>query len=57
MKKKMKYACRKTLADNRPRVRGRFARNDEVLENPKIASSFTRQENDDDLWVSHYVDY
>ena len=22
----MKYACRKTLADSRPRVRGRFAR-------------------------------
>eukprot|EP00245_Coleochaete_scutata_P011589 TRINITY_DN431_c0_g2_i1.p1 TRINITY_DN431_c0_g2~~TRINITY_DN431_c0_g2_i1.p1 ORF type:complete len:517 (-),score=86.53 TRINITY_DN431_c0_g2_i1:1057-2376(-) len=28
--KKIKYACRKTLADSRPRVRGRFARNDEV---------------------------
>ncbi|CAN4091063.1 unnamed protein product [Withania somnifera] len=27
--KKIKYACRKTLADSRPRVRGRFARNDE----------------------------
>lgn len=23
----MQYACRKTLADNRPRVKGRFARN------------------------------
>ncbi|KAH7415514.1 hypothetical protein KP509_14G049500 [Ceratopteris richardii] len=30
--KKIKYACRKTLADNRPRVRGRFARNDEMGE-------------------------
>ncbi|ESQ28998.1 hypothetical protein EUTSA_v10023638mg [Eutrema salsugineum] len=47
--KTIKYACRKTLADNRPRVRGRFARNDEVFESPKIAISFTRQE-DDDLW-------
>ncbi|ONK57329.1 uncharacterized protein A4U43_C10F18960 [Asparagus officinalis] len=28
-KKKIKYACRKTLADSRPRVRGRFAKNDE----------------------------
>lgn len=28
--KKIKYACRKTLADNRPRVRGRFARSDEM---------------------------
>ncbi|KAL3833470.1 hypothetical protein ACJIZ3_008206 [Penstemon smallii] len=26
----IKYACRKTLADNRPRIRGRFARNDEA---------------------------
>ncbi|CAH2048217.1 unnamed protein product [Thlaspi arvense] len=43
--KTIKYACRKTLADNRPRVRGRFARNDEVFENPTV----TRQE-DDDLW-------
>lgn len=29
-KKKIKYTCRKTLADSRPRVRGRFARNDEL---------------------------
>ncbi|EYU43744.1 hypothetical protein MIMGU_mgv1a0058392mg, partial [Erythranthe guttata] len=26
------YACRKTLADSRPRVRGRFAKNDELGE-------------------------
>ncbi|MFS7916470.1 putative transcription factor C2C2-CO-like family [Helianthus anomalus] len=31
--KKIKYACRKTLADSRPRVRGRFAKNDEFGEN------------------------
>ncbi|CAN6285744.1 unnamed protein product [Urochloa humidicola] len=30
--KKIKYACRKTLADSRPRVRGRFAKNDELCE-------------------------
>ena len=29
-KKKIKYVCRKTLADSRPRVRGRFARNDDL---------------------------
>ena len=29
---KMQYACRKTLADSRPRVRGRFAKNDELCE-------------------------
>ncbi|WOL14069.1 zinc finger protein CONSTANS-LIKE 2-like [Canna indica] len=28
--KKITYACRKTLADSRPRVRGRFARNGEM---------------------------
>ncbi|CAN8245463.1 unnamed protein product [Cochlearia groenlandica] len=47
--KTIKYACRKTLADNRPRVRGRFARNDESFDNPNISSSFTTQ-HDDDLW-------
>ncbi|KAL2921254.1 Zinc finger protein CONSTANS-LIKE 4 [Bienertia sinuspersici] len=31
--KKIKYACRKTLADSRPRVRGRFAKNDDFGEN------------------------
>ncbi|KAI4303959.1 hypothetical protein MLD38_039536 [Melastoma candidum] len=35
--KKIKYACRKTLADSRPRVRGRFARNDELGENSRHA--------------------
>ncbi|CAN6586030.1 unnamed protein product [Malus baccata var. baccata] len=34
-----KYACRKTLADNRPRTRGRFARNDETAEILKAACS------------------
>lgn len=46
------YACRKTLADNRPRVRGRFARNDEPGEIPKAACS-TREEDEDDFWVQN----
>ncbi|KAK9067967.1 hypothetical protein SSX86_012078 [Deinandra increscens subsp. villosa] len=47
--KTIKYACRKTLADNRPRVRGRFARNDE----PEQASkgfTFQRYEDNEELW-------
>ncbi|KAI3867166.1 hypothetical protein MKX03_021024 [Papaver bracteatum] len=34
--KKIKYACRKTLADSRPRVRGRFMRNEEPEEPNEI---------------------
>ncbi|KAI3511480.1 hypothetical protein L1887_18634 [Cichorium endivia] len=37
--KKIKYACRKTLADSRPRVRGRFAKNDEFGENNRSNSN------------------
>ncbi|KAL1551935.1 zinc finger protein CONSTANS-like isoform X2 [Salvia divinorum] len=48
--KTIKYACRKTLADTRPRVRGRFARNDEAGEIPK-ASMYQRYEDDDYLWM------
>ncbi|KAL3507526.1 hypothetical protein ACH5RR_032908 [Cinchona calisaya] len=45
--KKIKYACRKTLADSRPRVRGRFAKNDE-LEMNRNACSISNQEEDTD---------
>ncbi|KAJ4712036.1 zinc finger protein CONSTANS-like [Melia azedarach] len=48
--KTIKYACRKTLADNRPRIRGRFARNDEAGEIPKAAGS-ARDEDEDELWL------
>ncbi|KAL3738171.1 hypothetical protein ACJRO7_019666 [Eucalyptus globulus] len=54
--KTIKYACRKTLADSRPRIRGRFARNDEPGETPK-ASGFARDEHDDDdeqLWFAFH---
>ncbi|XP_054776136.1 zinc finger protein CONSTANS-LIKE 7 [Prosopis cineraria] len=47
--KTIKYACRKTLADNRPRIRGRFARNDESGENSKGSCSI-RNEEDDEFW-------
>ncbi|KAF9685847.1 hypothetical protein SADUNF_Sadunf03G0096800 [Salix dunnii] len=48
--KTIKYACRKTLADNRPRIRGRFARNDETGELPKMACS-TRDEDEEGLYM------
>ncbi|KAK3004822.1 hypothetical protein RJ639_017935 [Escallonia herrerae] len=53
--KTIKYACRKTLADNRPRIRGRFARNDEPGEIPK-AATFNRYEDEDDLWMDGFHD-
>ncbi|XVE57923.1 hypothetical protein DITRI_Ditri04bG0128600 [Diplodiscus trichospermus] len=53
--KTIKYACRKTLADSRPRIRGRFARNDEAVEIPKAACS-TRDEDEDDLWAMQEVE-
>ncbi|XP_006354533.2 homeobox protein 3 [Solanum tuberosum] len=43
--KRIKYACRKTLADSRPRVRGRFARNDEFGEASKANSCGTIEED------------
>ena len=46
------YACRKSLADNRPRIRGRFARNDETGEIPKAACSTGIEEEEDYLWVN-----
>ncbi|XP_010255274.1 PREDICTED: uncharacterized protein LOC104596005 [Nelumbo nucifera] len=49
--KTIKYACRKTLADSRPRVRGRFARNDETGEIPKVTGLNRDEEDDDELWI------
>ncbi|KAG0621124.1 hypothetical protein M758_4G270900 [Ceratodon purpureus] len=44
--KKIKYACRKTLADSRPRVRGRFAKN--MDDDLPIAVVGRKREDDDD---------
>ncbi|WCJ24114.1 CCT motif family protein [Euphorbia peplus] len=49
--KKIKYACRKTLADSRPRVRGRFAKNEEFGETNNRAASSNHDEDDDDEQV------
>ncbi|KAK9280105.1 hypothetical protein L1049_013791 [Liquidambar formosana] len=47
--KKIKYACRKTLADSRPRIRGRFARNDEIEKiSPAQWSHIGGDEDDED---------
>ncbi|KAL3499315.1 hypothetical protein ACH5RR_038408 [Cinchona calisaya] len=53
--KTIKYACRKTLADSRPRIRGRFARNDEAVEIPKTSTFNSRfEEEDHDIWIEGF---
>ncbi|CAL2264242.1 unnamed protein product [Prunus armeniaca] len=53
--KTIKYACRKTLADSRPRIRGRFARNDEIEKNSPVQWSHVSGEEDEedgDSWIN-----
>ncbi|CAM0956865.1 unnamed protein product [Alopecurus aequalis] len=45
--KKIKYACRKTLADSRPRVRGRFAKNDEYCESSSTSRGIGSQSHEE----------
>ncbi|XP_043702139.1 two-component response regulator-like APRR1 [Telopea speciosissima] len=59
--KKIKYACRKTLADSRPRIRGRFARNEEIGESI-IQSQWSLQirgeedeEEEDGVWSNYFL--
>ncbi|GMI69871.1 hypothetical protein like AT1G04500 [Hibiscus trionum] len=54
--KKIKYACRKTLADSRPRVRGRFAKNDEFGDTHRQACSNHEEEYDDEVVVKEEED-
>ncbi|KAK0608812.1 hypothetical protein LWI29_036473 [Acer saccharum] len=54
--KKIKYACRKTLADSRPRVRGRFAKNDDFGENPRTTCSNHEEDYDDEVIVKEEDD-
>ncbi|MED6180055.1 hypothetical protein PIB30_006871 [Stylosanthes scabra] len=58
--KKIKYVCRKTLADSRPRIRGRFARNDEITDknNPSSVHQWSHigagaeEDEEDQNWGS-----
>uniref|UniRef100_A0A5B7AP05 Putative transcription initiation factor TFIID subunit 12-like isoform X2 n=1 Tax=Davidia involucrata TaxID=16924 RepID=A0A5B7AP05_DAVIN len=54
--KKIKYACRKTLADSRPRVRGRFAKNDEFGETTRTICSNHEEDTDEDVVVKEEDD-
>ncbi|KAL9225161.1 hypothetical protein vseg_001113 [Gypsophila vaccaria] len=54
--KKIKYACRKTLADSRPRVRGRFAKNDEYGEGHKLMNGHNEDDDYDDVAVKEEDD-
>ncbi|KAK2423429.1 CCT motif family protein [Trifolium repens] len=47
--KTIKYACRKTLADRRVRVRGRFARNNEICEEDHMATKKLENHHDDHI--------
>lgn len=50
--KKIKYACRKTLADSRPRVRGRFAKNEEMEDMlPKQRGLGISEDEDVDMYL------
>ncbi|KAL5781606.1 hypothetical protein ACOSP7_006635 [Xanthoceras sorbifolium] len=54
--KKIKYACRKTLADSRPRVRGRFAKNDDFGETLRTTCSNHEEDDDDEVIVKEEDD-
>eukprot|EP00261_Vitis_vinifera_P034064 XP_019075307.1 PREDICTED: uncharacterized protein LOC100242670 isoform X5 [Vitis vinifera] len=45
----MQYACRKTLADSRPRVRGRFAKNDDFGEAPRASGGHHDEDDEEDM--------
>lgn len=49
----MQYVCRKTLADSRPRIRGRFARNEEIEKNSEVQWSRVAGEEDEDNWINY----
>ncbi|XP_023511996.1 uncharacterized protein LOC111776840 [Cucurbita pepo subsp. pepo] len=62
--KKIKYACRKSLADSRPRIRGRFARyNDNPAKNCPMQWSHEQKEEEEEEannggenWIKYFID-
>ncbi|XP_054816750.1 two-component response regulator-like APRR9 isoform X2 [Prosopis cineraria] len=50
--KKIKYVCRKTLADSRPRIRGRFARSEEVEKKREMIENNESGEEEDENWTT-----
>ncbi|XP_034588034.1 uncharacterized protein [Setaria viridis] len=52
--KKITYACRKTLADSRPRVQGRFARNAETEAEAEAVSGLEREASDNSYEHCNY---
>ncbi|KAL6185178.1 hypothetical protein ACLB2K_041313 [Fragaria x ananassa] len=55
-KQLLQYACRKTLADSRPRVRGRFAKNDDFGENHRPSGCSHEDDEDDEVVVKEEED-
>lgn len=53
MQEVLQYACRKTLADSRPRVRGRFAKNDDFGDVTRPSCS--NHEDDEDEEVTSFL--
>eukprot|EP01018_Ginkgo_biloba_P023813 Gb_17450 [translate_table: standard] len=47
--KKIKYACRKTLADGRSRVRGRFAKNEDLGEMKSKANKHFEEDEEEEI--------
>jgi hypothetical protein len=52
----LQYACRKTLADSRPRVQGRFARNAETEAEAEAVAGLERDNSDNSYEHCHYSD-
>lgn len=41
------------MADSRPRIRGRFARNEEIEKNSEVQWSRVAGEEDEDNWINY----